>query len=398
MGKGLWLIMSRVFASNGFALIPFLPAVRFPECLTLSILPGHYQKKPTQSISSFSHHSPSSPPRNNMEGEFSVLTICAPHWKKFDTSHPRSYNCTVHEENGRLRLVGSEADVVAASKVIVSFYARRGWGPRFKRMFLDGGASNINWSWVGGTIASWDRSTPVERALNRKVTEGKVVTKTWGWLGRLQSKGQGDLPTVEELNGTNGRNTTYRAGLDSEEQLQNVIDLVSSRASMTKDYHCNIVRLTDLNDPYLREYNIKKVEGSSDVKVTQPLGKRWVVDTIFPGKSLDIRIAVSAEVHPYSPPDGLVEAANGIFDSPGSDTSARIYGARRYTNSPYQGPTRRWKRKFEGREVSYMVVVDYRKDGSYHDIWVKAKKHLTLSQGVKAVARELVDLKDALQA
>jgi hypothetical protein len=152
-----------------------------------------------------------------------------------------------------------------------------------------------------------------------------------------------------------------------------------------------------MNDPYLREYNIKKVEGNPNVKVTQPLGKRWVVDTIYGGDALDIRLAVSAEVQPYSPPDGLVEAAKGIFKSPSSDTSARIYGARRYTNSPYQGPTCRWKRKFEGQDVSYMVVVDYRKDGSYHDIWVKAKKHLTMSQGVKAVARELVDLKDALR-
>jgi hypothetical protein len=336
-----------------------------------------------------------------MEGDSSSLTICAPHWKKFDANRPRSDNCTVHEENGRLRLVGSEADVLAASKVIVSFYARRGWGPRFKRMFLDGGMSGgINWSWVGGTIASWDRSTPVERALNRKVTEGKVVSKTWGWLGRLQGKEQGDVPSMEELNGTNGRNTTFRAGLDSEEQLQKLVDVVSNRATLTKDYHCNIVRLTDMNDPFLREYNIKKVEGRPDVKVTQPLGKRWVVDTLCGGgDAVDIRIAVSAEVQPYSPPDGLVDAAISIFNSPpGTDTSANIYGARRYTNSPYHGPTRRWKRKYDGRDVSYMVVVDYRKDGSYHDAWVKAKKHLTMAQGVKAVARELVDLKDALQA
>src|ERR1044071_2837277 len=122
MGKGLWLIMSRVLASKGFSPCP--PSA-FPNALPCQSSPTITKKKPTQSISSFSHHSPSSPPRNNMEGESSVLTICAPHWKKFDTSRPRSYNCTVHEENGRLRLVGSEADVVAASKVIVSFYARR---------------------------------------------------------------------------------------------------------------------------------------------------------------------------------------------------------------------------------------------------------------------------------
>jgi len=268
-------------------------------------------------------------------------------------------------------------------------------------MFLDGGASDsINWSWVGGTIASWDRSTPVERALNRRITEGRVVSKTWGWLGRLQGKGQekgnGGLPSVEELNSNCGRNTMFRAGLDSEEQLERVVDVVSPRATLKKDYHCSIVRLTDMNDPFLREYNIKKVEGNPAVKVTQPFGKRWVVDTIYGGNSLDVRIAVSAEVQPHSPPEGLVDAANNIFDTPG--TSARLCGARRYTNSPYQGPTTRWKRKYEGRDVSYMVVVDYRKDGSYYDIWVKAKKHLTLAQGVKAVARELVDLKRALQA
>jgi len=329
------------------------------------------------------------------------LTICLPHWKRFDIeradllSTVTTSNPSLSEGGPNhlvLQLRGTAEETAADARKIVAFYARRGWAPMFKRLIADGGKV-VDLRSLGAFVASWERMAPVEKVLGRHVREGKVVVKVWGWFGKLTAKGGVPLRPLSELNDSKGRNTSFRAGLDSEEQLNRVQAALDSLAvRKTKDYVCRIVRLTDMHDPLLREYNVKTVDGM--LKVTLPLGKRWTVDIIHPSLK-DLRIAVSAEIQPTSPPPGLVEAATEIFDNPNDSTLTRTYGGR-YTNSPYHGATSRRKVKYVSQDVSYMLVEDYREGDVYYDVWVKANKGLNLAKGFKVVGEELMALRSLL--
>ncbi|KAJ3035234.1 hypothetical protein HDV00_004142 [Rhizophlyctis rosea] len=224
-----------------------------------------------------------------------------------------------------IRFIGDANAVWEAADKVVQFYNRKGWGGQYRRHFLawTGFPSLLFMSEEAAQLFNrWRTEIPLARDFGRS---GQVKSKVWAWYGYLDTRGR--TITFNDLNGRGGkgtgsaRRTKFSAGLQDKSQYESIVAALPPTAVQHKTQNDFFCQLTDMHDPFLKDYNVTvPLSGDGELlwaecKIRERLGKRMVLDVVdsmdgtkVQDSAMGMRIALSTEIKPRRVPDGLRDA------------------------------------------------------------------------------------------